>query len=124
MVKWKNRSPEDQKRILREQEEIRKGKKPKLEEFSFFKKQREIAEKLEIPLWCHKCNGPTYSEKYILIDHPDQNWPIVIGHCVKCGDEARTALVPNSPMDMFNKGAIIHKLIHEGRLTDKRAKKA
>jgi len=121
-TKWKNRSPEDKERILREQE-LAKDQAGADQDFreKYFKRYNEIITEGNIPIHCSKCGEYTYSHKYIVIAHKEKGYPIVIGHCVDCGEECRHAIVIG--MNMFGAMtlmAILTKLLREGRAIDKR----
>jgi hypothetical protein len=122
MSKWSKRTPEEQARILADQEALRDKARQKTPEYKFgAEHQTEILSKNEIPLVCEE-HGFTTSERYELVKekHPllRQEMSFVKGKCIKCGRIAKRALqLDESGMMLM---LIVRQLQEKGRLDDRR----
>ena len=126
MVKWKNRSPEEQKRILDEQQRVREAtERKKVVGTHLILKDVDalaIYKNKEIPLPCLNC-GWNGSERYRVYRGTDMlggKTEFVEGTCRKCQQVVKRAF----PNPMSNEGMVFvlvaGNLKREGRLKDER----
>lgn len=122
MSKWSKRSPEDQARILAEQEALRTKKHEKTPEYKFGNEnQTEILKGNEIPLVCME-HGFTSSEQYEIVKETNpligQEVSMIRGKCIKCGRPSKRALqLDETGMFLI---LIVKILQGQGRLVDRR----
>jgi hypothetical protein len=136
-TKWKNRTPEDQQRILEEQKKMHEnGRKQRMKSanpFSLLYKIRmtnehalEIYNNKAIPIIC-KNHGWVESEKYILgkmkhILTGDHLIDAVMGKCPHCGEDIVRAFPPKGTDEIMLFALCLTFLIENGRMTDNRQK--
>jgi len=132
MVRWKNRTPEDKERVLREQrdmqlksEELKEQKNPMAALFHLKKTEdnaNEIYRRGAIPMPC-KRHGWVESVKYEIgmmkhILTGNEEMPAIKGKCPSCGEDMVRAFPTGNEGLLFPLACI--SLKQRGRLEDKR----
>ena len=129
MVKWKNRTKEDQERILKEQQQQKENKKRR---FTHPLTRLDDNEALEIykdgkiPIACPDCKKWTWCEKYVIKDGepPMIGSPIIMGKCHHCGRLVRRIWTAMGTMtEAMLMGPAMYTLQRKGLLEDLRTPK-
>lgn len=128
MVRWKNRTPEDKERVLREQKEMQLKADTKKNPYALLNvkatenRAGEIYKRFAIPIPC-PLHGWVESEKYELVRRKhiltgDELIDILKGNCPDCRKEICRAFPMGDEILLFLLAA--SQLKKAGRLEDKR----
>jgi hypothetical protein len=129
MVRWKNRTPEDKERILKEQKQIMENKRiSNMTPFGRLESTKgeyfKIYERGGLPIACMK-DGYVESEKYEIGNFKDPFSGIMMSNMVKgkcpiCHQDILRLFPPLGSLETFLFAKIVNDLKCKGRMDDNR----